>query len=96
MKMSECNGWTNYETWNFKLWLDNSQINAINEYAVKLVEKKDGDVLRPLAEELKYQAQTNAPELEPSFYSDIMNASIREVNFVEIAESILQDLGYKV
>jgi hypothetical protein len=30
------NGWANYETWNFKLWLDNEQINAIINVAVKL------------------------------------------------------------
>ena len=23
--MTKYNGWSNYETWNFKLWLDNDQ-----------------------------------------------------------------------
>ena len=25
MSNQECNGWTNWETWNFKLWIDNSE-----------------------------------------------------------------------
>ena len=25
MTKQEYNGWTNYETWNYKLWLDNNQ-----------------------------------------------------------------------
>ena len=25
MSNQEYNGWTNWETWNFKLWIDNSE-----------------------------------------------------------------------
>jgi hypothetical protein len=37
-------------------------------------------------------ANKNAPEISPSFYSDVMSASIREVNFLEIAESYLEEI----
>jgi len=36
-------------------------------------------------------ADSLAPELNASFYSDVMMASIREVNYYEIAESLLKE-----
>jgi hypothetical protein len=44
-----------------------------------------------LAMALEEFANDEAPELETNFYSDVINASIREVNFREIAESLLED-----
>tara|TARA_A100001515_G_scaffold134408_1_gene124413 strand:+ start:603 stop:725 length:123 start_codon:yes stop_codon:yes gene_type:complete len=35
------------------------------------------------------------PELDASFYSDVMSASIREVNFREIAESYVDEEIYR-
>jgi len=44
-----------------------------------------------LASNLSDLAHNEAPELKASFYSDVMNASIREVNYLEIAKSLLED-----
>ena len=88
MTKQEYNGWTNYETWNYKLWLDNdeSTYNAMRKLA-----KKHKDAYE-LSIELSKVAQDNAPLLEASFYSDVLNASISEVNFFEIAESYLEEI----
>ena len=88
MTKQEYNGWTNYETWNYKLWLDNNQETYD---AVRTLAKKHNDAYE-LSIELSKVAHDNAPLLEASFYSDVLNASIREVNFFEIAESYLEEI----
>tara|TARA_X000001382_G_scaffold27478_1_gene17629 strand:+ start:651 stop:929 length:279 start_codon:yes stop_codon:yes gene_type:complete len=88
MTKQEYNGWTNYETWNYKLWLDNNQPTYD---AVRTLAKKHNDAY-DLSIELSKVAHDNAPLLEASFYSDVLNASIREVNFFEIAESYLEEI----
>jgi len=88
MQKQKYNGWTNYETWNYKLWLDNdeSTYNAMRKLAKK---HKDAYGLSIVLSDFAHDC---APLLEPSFYSDIMTASIREVNFFEIAESYLEEI----
>ncbi len=88
MTKQKYNGWTNYETWNYKLWLDNNQATYD---AVRTLAKKHNDAYE-LSIELSKVAHDNAPLLEASFYSDVMTASIREVNFFEIAESYLEEI----
>jgi len=88
MTKQKYNGWTNYETWNYKLWLDNNQATYD---AVRTLAKKHNDAF-DLSIELSKVAHDNAPLLEASFYSDVLNASIREVNFFEIAESYLEEI----
>ena len=88
MNKQEYNGWTNYETWNYKLWLDNNQETYD---AVRTLAKKHNDAF-DLSIELSKVAHDNAPLLEASFYSDVLNASISEVNFFEIAESYLEEI----
>tara|TARA_Y100000114_G_C11615516_1_gene257173 strand:+ start:294 stop:572 length:279 start_codon:yes stop_codon:yes gene_type:complete len=88
MQKQKYNGWTNYETWNYKLWLDNDEPSY---RAMRKLAKKHKDAY-DLSAELSDLAHNNAPLLEPSFYSDIMTASIREVNFFEIAESYLDEV----
>jgi hypothetical protein len=88
MTKQEYNGWTNYETWNYKLWLDNDEPSYT---AMKKLAKKHNDAY-DLSIELSKLALDNAPLLEASFYSDVLNASISEVNFLEIAESYLEEI----
>ena len=101
MQKLEYNGWYNYETWNFKLWLDNDQ--TLTEWLQSTIEScclslSDQDRIKSidrLANILLQYAWNNMPELDASFYSDIMSASIREVNFREIAESYVDEEIYK-
>jgi hypothetical protein len=89
------NGYTNYETWNLSLWLDNDREwnRAVNDKALGLV----NDVLTK-DEEIEFLknfiidlVQDDEPKIEPSFFSDVLNASIREVNFREISENIINE-----
>ena len=82
------NGWSNYETWNFKLWLDNDEFSY--NRARELVKASNKDV-RELASDLRELATEEAPEIQASFYSDVMMASVREVNYYEIAQILLEE-----
>jgi hypothetical protein len=82
------NGWSNYETWNFKLWLDNDEPSyKRTQELVKACGKDEFE----LASNLSDLAHNEAPELHASFYSDVMLASVREVNYLEVARSLLEE-----
>lgn len=95
------NGWTNYETWNVKLWIDNDQssIEYWNECMLNIFEnatidsyftKKERTVLN-LADELKDYFNKNNPLLDAGMYTDLLGAALSEVNWHEIAKSIVED-----
>ena len=101
VKENGYNGWSNYETWNVKLWMDNDQ--GSREYwkeqtleAFGRAADKD-EALYKLSEAIKdaheEQAQDalEAAKVESSWISDILNGSIREVDWYEIAESLYDD-----
>ena len=79
---------TNYETWNFKLWLDNEQEtqNMVNSLIIDC--KRD---VHQLSKKLEQYAYDGLPLLK-GFYSDLLNASLREINFHEVAEAYIEDL----
>ena len=75
------NGWTNYETWNVALWIDNEPgsyedardmaRHARDEYA--------------LAKALKGWVEDMAPDLGASMFSDLLTAALGKVDWDEIA-----------
>ena len=79
------NGWTNWETWNFKLWIDNSE----DSYKAIIYLADD------LAKELESLANDLCEEsvrFESGFFADVCNKAIKLVNFYEIAEAYLEEL----
>lgn len=99
------NGWTNYETWNLALWIDNEQ--GSQEYwreraaecfkdargmADITGDDRERDARAALAEELKSQTEENVPEIGNSFYADVLNAAISEVNWYEIAGNWIDEV----
>lgn len=83
------NGWTNYETWATKLWMDNDQssYNYFNEMA------QETEDVYTLSEQIKEHFEENNPlnEMQASVYHDLMSAALSEVNWHEIAESLKDD-----
>ena len=95
MTNQEYNGWTNWETWNFKLWLDNSEdsYKAIIYLAEEVEESEEGPFT--LSKELESLANDLCEEsvrFESGFFADVCNSAIRKVNFYEIAEAYLEEL----
>ena len=94
MQKLNYNGWTHYETWNYKLWLDNDEkgYNLIQSLVKSVIktEREKNQVFK-MSELLKVECMNNEPNLKPSIYSDVLGASLKEVNFHEIAEAYIED-----
>lgn len=95
------NGWTNYETWNVALWLDNEEYEQrrwVGE-AERICEEhtEDGAINRyqatnDLARDLKQWFDVEeCPQLEGT-YGDLLNAALSEVNWREIAEHYVAEV----
>jgi hypothetical protein len=85
---SKYNGWTNYETWNFNSWITNHEGDY--NYALKLAE--DSIDKYELSKKLEQWAEDMADDCigtEIGFIIDIIYSSIKEVNFYEVAQSIM-------
>lgn len=94
------NGWTNYETWAVKLWLDNEQHTQEywGERAKELLrDPRLSDILTveqtaryDLADELKRSHEEDAPTIGGVF-ADLLGAALSGVDWSEIAQSLLDD-----
>lgn len=103
------NGWTNYETWVVKLWLDNDQgsYDYWREQAIDcwdVAEDKSPNQFMNRADNAKvmladclkaeHDDQSDHPVFKAadgSVYADLLNAALSEVNWYEIAQSLLDD-----
>ena len=105
MTQEKYNDWTNYETWNCKLWLDNNETTynkVLNHIDFLLVtsdenltkEENCDQAINSLTYFLSDMVLNEKPELKNSMYSDMLNASLREINFYEIAESYVDDYTF--
>ena len=84
------NGWTNYETWNVVLWIDNEEgsyrywRDTVREICEDSDEKDDA--ICSVSKRLEDEIKEGAPELQGT-YSDLLSAALSEVNWYEIAEN---------
>ena len=101
MTHKEYNGWTNYETWVVKLWMDNDEgsYRSFGQMAEESYRNATGepeerleDAASALAEELKAAHEENYPLDSGNVFDDLLSASMSEVNWYEIAESMLEDV----
>jgi len=99
MSDQKYNGWTNYETWCVNLWMDNEEgtHDYWREQAKELRSRIGGSTLQPrrlqweLADMLKTEHEEALPDLQ-GFAADLLNAAMSEVNWDEIATSLLADI----
>jgi len=98
------NGWTNYETWNVKLWIDNDEgsYNYWRETTKEVVDDATGASIDDeldmdsakyrLSSMIKDFVEENNPLADNAdMYTDLLGAAISEVNWYEIAESMIED-----
>lgn len=88
------NGWSNYETWNVKLWMDNDEgeygyWRETTEQCLSNASSK-ADAIHDLREQLESYHEENKPEVHGT-YSDLLSAALSEVDWHEIAESMVSD-----
>ena len=103
MTHKDYNGWTNYETWNVKLWMDNDEYtyHYWQEQTDELWKRAQENQAWPgstrkesaaaqLADTLKSECEENQPEVS-GMYADLLGAALSEVNWLEIAENMLEE-----
>lgn len=82
------NGWTNYETWLANLWIDNDW-RMSESFALQagdlLGSYEEDEATERLSGRIEEFFDQTRPDIENGFFSDIINASLREVNWREIA-----------
>lgn len=82
------NGWTNKATWLVKLWMDNDQPSYYywQEQAIANTN------FYQLADELEHFHHDIAPD-HIGLFADLLTSALAEVNWHEIAKSLLNDLS---
>ena len=90
---SKYNGWTNYETWNFNLHITNEE----SDYETALEMAFDSEHEHELSNRLESWAEDMADDVLRSyeyalgFIKDMVNSSVKEFNFYEVAEHLWED-----
>lgn len=102
------NGWSNYETWNVKLWMDNDEYSyrRYEEMAQEAYDDAESDetfsrednaalslskTLRSEYEDALNDILENA-RISASVWSDLLTSALGEVDWYEIAESLLSNV----
>lgn len=80
------NGWTNYETWVIKLWIDNEQ----HDQERWLEAAKTAESIGTLADQMKDEYEESMPETV-GVWSDLLTAALGEVSWYEIAEHLQEE-----
>lgn len=90
MTRKKYNGWTNYETWVVKLWMDYEEGSYLHWKEMAEMALKQGKDEYWLAKQLKEEHEEALPEVK-GFAADLINASMFEVNWQEIAKSLIRE-----
>ena len=96
--MTKYNGWSNYETWNFKLWLDNDE--DLHNYIIGQIKKikafpnKDNKAYE-VSNFLRSYIEDNVPNLNVSTRSQSVHGSMSDKNgfYNDILNAALRDIN---
>jgi uncharacterized membrane protein YqiK len=95
--MTKYNGWSNYETWNFKLWLDNDQ--DVYNYIIDEIKKikaigYDAETYE-VSNFLRSYIDDNMPNLNVSTKSQSVHGSMSDKNgfYQDILNTALRDIN---
>ena len=84
------NGWTNYETWCVKLWLDNEEDS--HNQLMDIVRHSPND--ETASEAIRQLITYFSPLAEGNgMYHDLLRSALDNVNCDEIAKSVKQDIA---
>lgn len=91
------NGWSNYETWLFNLWFDNSFDDDAADFLSRAEPVYSWQTKKDVAiSDLEdYMNQYIEDEILPdsaSFASDLIGAALSRIDFREIATSIIDNI----
>lgn len=83
-------GWSNYETWAVKLWIDNdfTAYNHWQEVLRKL--NRNERATAHLADRLRDEIAGARPPMPPGLYADMLTAALDAVNWAEIAADLME------
>ena len=96
------NGWKNYETWAYRLWMMNEQESyeaALDMAREAVLDPQPSEVWTSreaarytLADMLKAQSEENFPEDIAGVWCDLLNAAVDKIAWDDIAEGLLDDI----
>lgn len=102
MTTKNYNGWTNYETWNVNLWIDNEQSsqNYWSEVAQECYDQakdersftREESATYELDRRLHDEITESQPDLGASMWADLLGAALSEVNWHEIAVAMIENV----
>jgi hypothetical protein len=98
-------GWTNFETWAVNLWINNDRgsyehyrelaeialEDTVESYEGKLDKTAREEATGLLAQRVRGEVEAAAPELGGTLYSDLLNAALSKVDWLEIAAAFFED-----
>ena len=97
--MTKYNGWTNYETWNFKLWLDNDE--DLHNYIIGEIKKIKSigtshiHEVSEVSNFLRSYIEDNVPNLNVSTRSQSVHGLMSDKNgfYDDILNAALRDIN---
>ena len=91
MTTDKYNGWTNYETWNVALWLDNEPGTYEDARRIIRIEPDDWQAGKNLREYVESLPEIEGTLSSASMAADLLGAALSEVSWDEIVGHYRED-----
>lgn len=103
MSDTRYNGWSNYETWCYNLWISNEESTQMywTERAQAAYDATDEDesikdrkdqAARDLAQEMESEMTEGIPEGVTGLYQNLLTTSLQAIDFQEVAENWIDEV----